>query len=53
MRVMLIRENKRLARDELKDLKAANRERVEKAAQLEGISLDQALEQRKGFRYLY
>ena len=53
IRAILIRDNKRLEQDELKSLKEADRERVEKAAELEGITIDQALEQRRRFRYLY
>ncbi|ESK85412.1 hypothetical protein Moror_5902, partial [Moniliophthora roreri MCA 2997] len=50
LRQMLVRENKRLDADELQ---GANRARVEEAAKLEGISFEEALERRKGFRYLY
>lgn len=53
IRMILIRENKRLDEDELKSLKGANRERVEEAARLEGITLEEALERKRGFRYLY
>lgn len=50
---MLIQENKRLDRDELGDLKGAGRERIEEAARLEGLTFEQALDRKKGFRYLY
>lgn len=50
---MLIRENRKLDADEKAALSAANRERVEEAARLEGITFDEAMERRKGFRYLY
>ncbi|EJD08020.1 MFS transporter [Fomitiporia mediterranea MF3/22] len=53
MRCMLKRMNKRLDEDELGALKDANRERVEDAALLEGITLEEAMERKKGFRYLY
>jgi hypothetical protein len=47
---MLIKENKKLDEDEAQ---GANRARVEEAAKLEGITYEEALERRKGFRYLY
>ena len=50
---MLVQDNKRLAEDDLKALSSAGRERVEEAARLEGISMEEALEKRRGFRYLY
>lgn len=53
MRMILIRENRKLAEDERAALEAADRVRVEEAARLEGITFDQAMERRKGFRYLY
>lgn len=53
MRVILIRENRKLAEDEWTALQAADRVRVEEAARLEGITFDQAMEKRRGFRYLY
>ena len=48
--MLLVRDNKRL---EASELDAVCGERVEDAAQLEGITLEQALERRRGFRYLY
>ncbi|KAH8115418.1 MFS general substrate transporter [Phellopilus nigrolimitatus] len=53
IRYILIRDNKQLDEDELGALKGANRERVEEAARLEGITLDEAMERKRGFRYLY
>ncbi|KAG6907798.1 hypothetical protein DXG01_007337 [Tephrocybe rancida] len=53
IRQMLIRKNKRLAAEEDTVLEAAERTRIEEAAMLQGISFDQALKKRKGFRYLY
>ncbi|KZS94139.1 MFS general substrate transporter [Sistotremastrum niveocremeum HHB9708] len=53
IRILLKRENKRMDRDEIGDLKGAGRERIEEAARLEGISFEQALERKRGFRYLY
>ena len=50
---MLVRKNKRLDEDELGALKGANRERIQEAARLEGISIEEAMERKRGFRYLY
>ena len=38
---------------ELGALKGANRERIEEFARLEGITFEEALERKRGFRYLY
>lgn len=53
IRQMLVRKNKRLDEDELGALKGANRERIQEAARLEGISIEEAMERKRGFRYLY
>ncbi len=53
VRVLIIKENKRLDQDEMLALGEADRLRVEEAARLEGITFDQAMQRRKGFRYLY
>ncbi|THH09970.1 hypothetical protein EW146_g8523 [Bondarzewia mesenterica] len=53
LRQMLVRDNARLAASELGALSEANRERVAEAARLEGISIQDALQRKKGFRYLY
>jgi uncharacterized membrane protein len=53
IRQMLVRENRKLDADEKAAMSAANRERVEEAARLEGITFDEAMERRKGYRYLY
>lgn len=53
VRQILIQDNKRLEEEELKGLSHANRERVEAAARLEGITFEEAMERQKGFRYLY
>ena len=53
IRCILVRENARLEKDELADLKGAKRERIEEAARLEGLTFEEALERKKGFRYLY
>ena len=34
-------------------MNGVDRERVEEAARLEGLTFESALERRKGFRYLY
>jgi len=52
MRQMLIRENKRMEREE-QELTEGQRERIEEAARLEGISFEEAVRLRRGFRYLY
>ena len=50
---ILKRENKNLDEHELGGLKDANSERVENAARLEGITLEEAMEKMKRFRYFY
>lgn len=50
---MLIRKNKRLDADEKAAMEGADRTRVEEAARLEGITFEQAMERRKGYRFLY
>ncbi|KAI0687252.1 MFS general substrate transporter [Earliella scabrosa] len=51
IRCLLVRENRRLEREELDGLQGARRERVEEAARLEGITLEEAVRRRGGFRY--
>ncbi|KDR75724.1 hypothetical protein GALMADRAFT_97528 [Galerina marginata CBS 339.88] len=53
VRMMLIRENKRLDEDEQGALKEAKQERIEQAAKLEGITVEEAMDRKRGFRYLY
>jgi hypothetical protein len=53
IRQMLIRRNQKLDADEKAAMEGANRARVEEAARLEGITFEQAMERRKGYRYLY
>ncbi|OCB85100.1 MFS transporter [Sanghuangporus baumii] len=53
MRFILVRKNKRLDEDEIGGLKGANQKRIEDAACLEGITMEEAMERKKGFRYLY
>jgi hypothetical protein len=48
---MLIRENKALEASEMAD--EATRARIEDAARLEGISIEEAHRRKRGFRYLY
>lgn len=51
--VILVNRNKKLDADENAAMQGANRSRVEEAARLEGLTFEQAMERRKGFRYLY
>ncbi|KAI0036163.1 MFS general substrate transporter [Vararia minispora EC-137] len=51
VRQMLVRDNKKLKASEMAD--RATRERVEDAARLEGITIEEALARKRGFRYLY
>ncbi|KAJ6508262.1 MFS general substrate transporter [Mycena sanguinolenta] len=53
IRQHLIRQNKQLDEDERVAMQGANEIRVKEAAILEGITFEQAMERRKGFRYLY
>ncbi|KDQ55121.1 hypothetical protein JAAARDRAFT_71439 [Jaapia argillacea MUCL 33604] len=53
VRMMLIRDNKRMAAEEREAMTEAQRLRVEDAARLEGITFDEALARRRGFKYLY
>ncbi|KAF5313900.1 hypothetical protein D9619_013007 [Psilocybe cf. subviscida] len=53
IRQMLIRENRRLDADERTALDSSGIQRVEDAAKLEGITFEEAMARRKGFRYLY
>lgn len=53
MRQMLLRENKRMEREERELMEGPERERVEAAARLEGVSFEEAIRRRRGFRYLY
>ncbi|PPQ78121.1 hypothetical protein CVT25_015646 [Psilocybe cyanescens] len=53
IRQILVRENKKLDADEKAAMEGADRTRVEEAAKLEGLTFEQAMERRKGYRYLY
>ena len=48
---MLVRENKALEVSETED--EATRVRIEDAARLEGIDIEEAHRRKRGFRYLY
>ncbi|KIJ51016.1 hypothetical protein M422DRAFT_776904 [Sphaerobolus stellatus SS14] len=52
IRQMLVRENKALEAQDMLVLKGSGRERVEEYARLEGITFEEALKRKKGFRYL-
>lgn len=53
IRQMLVRENKRLDADEKAFMEDADQTRIQEAANLEGITFEQAMQRRKGYRYLY
>jgi len=53
IRQMLVRDNKILDTQEELHLKGSGKERVEEFARLEGITFEEALIRKKGFRYLY
>lgn len=53
IRQMLIHDNKKLEEGEKSLMKDADRARVEEAARIEGISFEEAMAKRSGFRYLY
>ena len=42
-----------MEREEMDLMHGPERERIEEAARLEGISFEEAVRRRKGFRYLY
>ena len=52
IRCILASENKRFDREELDMRKGAQRERIEEAARLEGITFEEALRRKRNFRYL-
>ncbi|KAF9243120.1 major facilitator superfamily domain-containing protein [Melanogaster broomeanus] len=53
MRQILIRENKQMDRLDLELLEGPERDRIQEAARLEGVTFEEAMRRRKGFRYLY
>ena len=48
---MLVQENRQLDRED-SDMNQAKRGRIEQAAKLEGITIEEAFEKQRGFRYL-
>jgi hypothetical protein len=55
IRTMLARENRRMDQEDRTDqlsLNEAKRGRIEQAAKLEGITIAEAMEKQRGFRYL-
>jgi hypothetical protein len=53
IRTMLVRENRRMDQNDRLALSEAKRARIELAAKLEGITIEEAMEKQRGFRYLY
>ena len=53
MRVLLLRENEQMAEKGLDTMDESERQRIEEAARLEGITFDEAVRRRMGFRYQY
>lgn len=53
IRQMIIKRNKQMLEDELKCITPANKLRVEEAARIEGISFEEAMAKRRGFKLLY
>ncbi|TCD66551.1 hypothetical protein EIP91_001272 [Steccherinum ochraceum] len=53
VRCILVKQNENLEREEMANMTEARRERIEDAARLEGITFEEALVRRRGFRYLY
>ena len=54
IRTMLVRENRRMDHEDsdMSSLNEAKRERIEQAAKLEAITVAEAMEKQRGFRYL-
>jgi len=50
--MILIRENKELDRQEVAFMTGSGRARIEEAARLEGITVEDAVRRKAGFRYL-
>ena len=53
IRTILIRENRRLDKEDRLDLSEGKQKRIELAANLEGITIEEAMEKQRGFRYLF
>ncbi|KAJ3549791.1 hypothetical protein NM688_g5141 [Phlebia brevispora] len=52
LRFTLVAQNKALERDQLRNLASDERQRIETAAKLEGVTVQEALERKRGFRPL-
>ena len=52
IRTILVRENRRMDKED-QLLNETQRERIELAAKLEGITIAEAIEKQRGFRYLF
>jgi hypothetical protein len=50
---MLVQQNKQMDNDDFGEMTEANKTRIEDAAKLEGISVEEAIKKKRGFRYLY
>ena len=53
IRTMLIRENRRIDQDDRLALNESKQKRIDLAAKLEGITIEEAMEKQRGFRYLF
>ncbi|KAG1781866.1 MFS general substrate transporter [Suillus placidus] len=53
IRWMLVRENKRMEREEMDLMHSPERQRIEEVAKLEGITFEEAIKRRQAFRYLH
>ena len=50
---MLVRENRQMDQMYELSLNEAKRKRIEQAAKLKGVTIAEAMENQRGFRYLY
>ena len=50
---MLVRENRQMDHEDQLSLTESKRGRIEQAAKLEGITIAEAMEKQRGFRYLF
>ena len=53
IRTMLVRENSEMDHEDQLSLNESKRGRIEQAAKLEGITIAEAMEKQRGFRYLF
>lgn len=53
MRFILISQNREMEQGQLRNLSPDEQRRIGNAAKLEGLTLEEALERKKQFRYLY